>query len=187
VNLLLVRVMFERFKQRRHLAHAPPLTADAAEGSEAKLVGIVHALPKTLVAPATGQQAVAFRLRVMDRNLEPGAGPQGAPFDTTDACAFVVHDDRLGDVAVDSQFAELVLPVRPVRETHAGWQQWKDDRGIAFQHVPEQAAIVPGDRVVVVGTVARRTGGPEAAALRDAPSALCLVGDFDHPLLIAID
>jgi hypothetical protein len=178
--------MFERYRYRREVDHATALAVAADEGTLARATGVVHQLDRTLVAPASGRYAVVYALDVRDAAPDPNRLGRDAPFETVELCPFVLRTDDVGDILVDSLFGELRAPRVAIGEPAEGWQAYKDDKGIAFQFVPHEAVVQHHYRITVVGTVARRLGGIGDVGFRDAATTLCLVGDIDRPLVIAV-
>lgn len=189
---------------RERLA-AEALTAATRDGVRARVTGIVRALERTLHAPATGRACVAFSVRVTEpsrqvpnnffdrvlavfhpRNPKIAWGDDELTY--VELAPFVIDDAQLGKVVIDSNFGELVgfEMVRPAKLHDRYWTDFVDDRGISPVATGIEAAVLEGATITVVGAVARRQAPPGAeAGYREAPTELCLVGDFDRPLLLA--
>jgi hypothetical protein len=98
----------------------------------------------------------------------------------------VIEHETLGRIVIDSQFADLVLPEHRVEQLHdRAWTDFCDARQLSPASGGSERPLIAGAKATVLGTLQRRATKPGGdAGFRDLPTQLCLVGDFDHPLLI---
>lgn len=181
--------MFERRRAKKRIAAEEVLTAATPDGELAHVNGVVRALERTMHAPTTGRVCVAFACRVYEPSrAEPGSFEPNKPFDCVELVPFAIECE-LGRVIVDSQFAELVVPEHRASLMHdVHWTDFCDARVLSPASVGVESPVMVGDIVTVLGTTMRRTAVPgREADFRESPTQLCLVGDFDHPLLILSD
>ena len=182
-----------------------PLTATTPDGARALVTGTVKPLERTLHAPATGRPCVAFSVLVtspsesgvpnnlFDRVLaifapRPKMSWNEDPLVYVELVPFVIENAQLGSVVIDCQFADVrgFERVQPKKLHDRYWTDFVDDRQISPVATGIEQAVLAGDTISVVGTVTRRQATPGAEAhYREAPAELCLVGDFDHPLVLS--
>ena len=178
--------MFERRRAHKRLEAVAPLGASTPDGALARVSGVVRMLDMKLLAPTTGRPCVAFAVRVHEPGRhEPGGFDQRKPTDYVELVPFAIPH-ALGDVRVDSQFAELVLPEqRTARISERHWADFCDQRALSPRSTGVERMLEAGAPVTVLGTVTWRAGRPGAeTGFREAATRPCIVGDFDHPLLI---
>ena len=179
--------MFERRRARKRMKEAESLSASTPDGTLVRVTGTVRKLDMHLLAPTTGRPCVAFSIRVYEPSQhEPGGMGQSAPFDYVELVPFAIENEELGRVVIDSQFADLLVPEhRAERLSDQHWTDFCDARALSPSSTGTERPIMNGDIVTVLGTSARRATPPgKEAGFRESPTQLCLVGDFDHPLLI---
>ena len=184
----LVLAALRRWRMRRRSKRAPALSAATVDGTLAQITGRVRAIDGAiLAAPATGTPCVAYSIRVYEPSrAEPGALAVNKPFDCLELVPFVVECE-LGRVIVDCPFAELagfsVHRANQMHEVH--WTDFCDARGLSPASVGEETIVEPGAVITVVGTSLRRQIAPgRETGFRETSTELCLVGDFDRPLLL---
>ena len=173
--------MFEQRKRRKAIEQAPDLIATTPDGAIARITGIVRVHDKTLLAPASGRICVVYALDVIDMAPTEGSWQAESRFETVDAIAFAIDN-----CIIDSVFVALVdIEAEPIEQLSELWDDYCLDRGLQAGAVRE-AIIEPGERVTVVGMVERRIvpAGLESG-YRESGASVALVGDFDHPVLIA--
>lgn len=179
--------MFERRRAKHRIAESDALAADTPDGALAHATGVIRALDMVLRSPTTNRAVVAYSVRVTEPSRhEPGGIDRSAPFDSVELVPFVLEHATLGRILIDSQFAELVIPEHRVEAMHdRAWTDFCDERRLSPASSGVERPLIAGAPITVLGTVARRPGKPATeAGFRDAPARLCLIGDFDHPLVI---
>ena len=177
------------WRMRRRLARAPVLSVQTVDGTLVKVTGRVRALDgKMLAAPTTGTPCVAFAIRVFEPSRgEPGGFEPNKPFECVELVPFAIECEGLGMVVVDCPFAVLdgfhVHRGKQMHDVH--WTDFVDARGLSPSSVGAESAVETGATITVVGTSLRRRTAPgREAGFRDASTELCLVGDFDHPVVL---
>jgi hypothetical protein len=179
--------LFEARRARKRIEQLAELTAATPDGTRARASGTVRLLERELHAPASGTPCVAFVVRVIEpRGHDPGRFEPNKPFDCVELVPFAI-ECTVGRVIVDSAFAELVLDEQPrVKRMHdVHWTDFVDARKLSPAAIGLERFVKAGDSITVGGTLARRTALPGAEmGFRESPSQLCLIGDFDHPLLV---
>jgi hypothetical protein len=179
--------MFARRRAKKRIADEPELVAETPDGCVVHVTGVVRSLEIVLRSPTTGRAVVAYAVRVSEPSRhEPGGFDQNVPFDCVELVPFAIEHATLGRVVIDSQFADLVLPEHRVERMHDRyWTDFCDERRLSPSSGGVERPLLAGANATVLGTLQRRSTKPGGdAGFRDAPSQLCLVGDFDHPLLI---
>ena len=180
-------MFFAKRRARKRVAKLAELTAATPDGDMARVTGVVRLVERELRSPATGTPCVAFAIRVYEPKVgDPGGFEPNQPFDCVELVPFAI-ECALGKVLVESQFAELVIPEQPrAQGMHDEyWTDFCDARALSPVSTGVESFVKPGDTITVAGTIARRTTTPGAeAGFRESPTQLCLIGDFDHPLLV---
>jgi hypothetical protein len=174
----------ERLAARRHANALPELSggnagAPITEGAAVRVVGAVRAV-QPLESPISGQQCVAYRVRVkVDQYEVPGAQPIDDAFTTQ----FMI--DRPGEPPVIVDGSHVRLDVRPqTRETYDGAraERYFQMRGLPIRAVLgsdiEETVVLVGARVMVAGSVLLDGGTPGGGMIR-------LAGNAHQPLVIA--
>lgn len=181
--------MFERRRARKQLEAAAPLAEDTPDGVLARVTGVVRAVEWTLKAPLSGRTCVAFAVRVTEPNGHDGGSfSNAAEFDCVDLVPFAI--EAAGHkIIIDSEFADIVMPAHQLASVDdAAWTDFCDARRLSPVSAGVETPLIVGTTVTVVGTTLRRMTAPgRDIGYRESPSQLCLVGDFDHPLLIIDD
>jgi hypothetical protein len=179
--------MFERRRAKKRIAREAELVAETPDGCSVHVTGVVRTLEMVLRSPTTGRSVVAYSVRVSEPSrYEPGGFEQNVPFDCVELVPFVIEHATLGRVVIDSQFADLVLPEHRIEKLHdRSWTDFCDERRLSPLSGGVERPLLAGATATILGTLQRRATRPGGdAGFRDAPAQLCLVGDFDHPLLI---
>jgi len=164
------------------------LTEQTPDGEVARATGVVRVLDKTLFAPASGRIAVVFAITTRDNSPhEPYGFEPRTNYEDVELCPFVLElDGGRGLVVIDSVFAELVDVQRQAIDARSEhWGAYCDAKGISGGRAVE-GVVQPGHHVTIVGVVQRRTAAAGVeSGFRETKSEIHLIGDFDHPLLIA--
>lgn len=175
----------ERLAARRQANALPQLSsmgvggggaAPLAAGTGVRVVGHARA-QQPLISPISGQQCVAWRVRVtVDRYEAPGV----PPINQTQTTEFII--DRPGEpsVTIDGSFVRLDVPAE-TRETYDGAraEQFFQRNGLPIRAVLgseiEETVVRVGAHVMVAGSVLLDGGAP----------AIRLAGNPQQPLVIA--
>lgn len=188
------RAMFEVLRRafrprrlRKRISATPELTASTPDGRPARVTGVVRLLEQELRGPATGRPCVAFAVRVHEPKLrEPMGFEPNTPFDCVELVPFVI-ESKIGRIVVDSQFAEFLdLAEVYLEKTHdVYWTEFVDRRALSPTSTGAETLVVEGETITIVGTSLRRQSVPgKESGFRESPVQLCLIGDFDHPVLL---
>ena len=180
------RQVFGKSHLRKRFETYRELTASTADGAPARVSGIVRKAERVLAAPRSGTACVAYSVRVREPVGPESAQNSSEPY--VDLVPFVV-ECALGRIAIESQFGELAITGAEVANVNDDtWTAFVDARRLSPIATGTEAMVCVGDRVTVAGTTMKRPTQPgRESGFRDELTEVCLVGDFDHPLLIARD
>ncbi len=179
--------MFDKWRLERRIEGFAELAASTLDGARARVTGIVHRLDRDLQAPRSGRACVGYAVRVHEPGShEPGGFDPNTPYVVVDLVPFAI-ECAAGKVIIESEFADVALPFgegEPFDDD--AWTAFCDRRRLSPVTRGIESVVVPGMRLTICGTTMRRPIAPGAeTGFRDGATEVCLVGDFDHPLLIA--
>lgn len=171
---------------------------EAVEGETVKVVGVVRALDETLRSPITGRPCVYFdatiRKKVPPKKRANAAMAERTIVRDREAVEFVVEDEG-GRALVKTGDMQVVL-VRDIDEKMRAGSKPEVEALLALHGydlgyeavVVKEGALVPGERVAVVG---RARWAPDerehVVSYRDRRHLLLLDAPDAHPLIVSDD
>lgn len=160
------------------LYQQPMLTAQAQDGSVARVVGTVHAKGQYLRAPLTGKTCVAYWTRIITIDGENKDKIEWAPF--------AIDRGPEGLVEIDTTFATMDLDLQTIPNDGVKLEQFAIAMGLNISMAARsqyyEMIIEPDQRVSIAGTVMHDAGGPQG--YRGTGVATRLAGNQQHPLVI---
>ena len=181
--------MLGRWGLQRQLRRIPELSPATAEGSLARVTGVVVVVHEAMIAPRSGRRCVGYRITLRFAGTSTVSGR----FESSELRPFAIErgTERVAVESLEARFALPNVPPQPPLDREE-WQTFRQQRGLdqrtiglgrIREVIVEVGAVVTvAGLVVVVADDAPPTG--ELGFRDEAPRAFKLVGDLDHPLLV---
>lgn len=175
----------ERTRARNKIRAITAIADVRAEGTLARVTGVVRSLGPVLTSPLTGRACIAYRARVDGRR-----GMLEVPITKQEITPFAIDGVQIH--ATKADFGVPASPLVPSVEQRDRYDAFLEPYGLG-RHDPrfqggavfDEVVVTEGMRVTVIGIVMLEVDRPEASGgYRDREHRWRLVGDGEHPIVI---